>query len=44
MIEGGAAPAAGNLDLMLFQRGETNEDTTQSEIRPGQADPGGWEF
>ncbi len=44
MIEGGAAPAAGNLDLMLFQRGETDENTTQREIRPGQADSGGWEF
>jgi hypothetical protein len=44
MYESEAAPAAGNLDLMLFQRGETNGETSQSEIRPGQADPGGWEF
>ncbi len=44
MNEGEAASAAGNLDLMLFQRGDTDEETTQSEIRPGQADPGGWEF
>ncbi len=43
MDEGSAAPAE-DIDLMLFQRGETDEDTTQSEIRPGQADPGGWEF
>jgi hypothetical protein len=42
--EGEAAAAAGNLDLVLFQCGETDEGTTQSEIRPGQADPGGWEF
>ncbi len=42
MIEGETALAAGNLDLMLFQRGETDEDNSQSEIRPGQAGPGGW--
>jgi hypothetical protein len=35
---------AGNIDLMLFQRGEADEATSQSEIRPGQQDPGGWEL
>jgi hypothetical protein len=44
MIGGGAAPAAGNLDLMLFQRGGTDEDNAQSEIRPGQVNPGGWGY
>ncbi len=31
--EGGAAPAAEDLDLMLFQRGGTDEDNAQNEIR-----------
>ncbi len=29
LTEGGAAPAAENLDLMLFQRGETDEDNCE---------------
>jgi hypothetical protein len=33
-----------DIDLMLFQRGEQNENTTRSEIRPGQGGPGGWEI
>jgi hypothetical protein len=37
-----AASSTEDIDLMLFQRGETDEDNTQSEIRQGQADPGGW--
>ena len=44
MTEGGAAPAAEDLDLMLFQRGEADGETSQSEIRPGQQGPGGWEL
>ncbi len=43
MEEGSAAPAE-DIDLMLFQRGGTDGETSQSEIRQGQADPGGWEF
>ncbi len=31
-------------DLMLFQREGTDEDNSQSEIRPGQEGPGGWTF
>ena len=31
-------------DLMLFQRGEPDGEPSQSEIRPGQQGPGGWEF
>jgi hypothetical protein len=42
--EGGAAPAAEDLDLMFFHRGETDEANSQSEIRPSQADPGGWDI
>ena len=42
MNEGQAANAE-NIDLMLFQRGEADAETSQSEIRPGQQDPGGWE-
>jgi hypothetical protein len=44
MVEGSAAPAEDIDLLMLFQRGETDGETSHSEIRPGQADPGGWEF
>jgi hypothetical protein len=44
VMEEGEAASAEDHDLMLFQRGETDVDTTQSEIRPDQADPGGWEF
>ena len=32
------------IDLMLFQRGETDGEPSQSEIRPGQQGPGGWQF
>ena len=42
--EGGAATAAEDIDLMLFQRGEADGDNSQSETRPGQEGPGGWEF
>ena len=35
---------AGDIDLMLFQRGEADRATSHSEIRPGQQDPGGWEY
>ena len=31
------------IDLMLFQRGEADGEPSQSEIRPGQQGPGGWE-
>jgi hypothetical protein len=43
MNEGQPADA-GDIDLTLFQRGEADGETSQSEIRPGQQDPGGWEF
>ncbi len=43
MDEGSTAPAE-DIDLMLFQRGETDGETSQSETRPGQVIPGGWEF
>jgi hypothetical protein len=33
-----------NIDLMLFQREEADGETSQSEIRPGQQGPGGWEL
>ncbi len=33
-----------DIDLVLFQRGETVDDNSQSEIRPGQEGPGGWVF
>ena len=36
-----AASSTEDNDLMLFQRGETDEDNSQSEIRPGQEGPGG---
>ena len=32
------------IDLALFQRGEADGEPSQSEIRPGQRDPGGWHF
>ena len=32
------------IDLTLFQRGEADGEPSQSEIRPGQQDPGGWQF
>ncbi len=37
-----AASSTEDIDLMLFQRGETDGETSQSEIRPGQEGPGGW--
>jgi hypothetical protein len=41
----GQSAHAGNIDLiMLFQRGEADGETSQSEIRPGQQGPGGWEL
>jgi hypothetical protein len=39
-----ATSSAEDTDLMLFQRGGTDEDNSQSEIRPGQEGPGGWVF
>jgi hypothetical protein len=39
-----ASSSTEDIDLMLFQRGETNRETSQNEIRPGQAGPGGWVF
>jgi hypothetical protein len=42
--ESGAASAAEDIDLTLWQRGATDGDNSQSEIRPGQDGPGGWEF
>ena len=43
--EGQPAEVVDNgIDLMLFQRGETDGETSQSEIRPGQQGPGGWEL
>ena len=42
--EGGAATAAENIDLPLWQRGAIDEDNTQSETRPGQDGPGGWDI
>ena len=42
--ESGAATAAEETDLLLWQRGATDGDNSQSEIRPGQDGPGGWEF
>jgi hypothetical protein len=42
--EGGAATAAEDIDLTLWERGATDGDNSQSEIRPGQDGPGGWEF
>ncbi len=41
MDVGSTAPAE-DIDLMLFQCGETDGEASQSEIRPGQAGPGGW--
>jgi hypothetical protein len=40
----GQAASAEDVDLMLFQRGEADGANSQSEIRPGQQDPCGWEF
>ena len=37
--ESGAATAAEDIDLTLWQRGATDGDNSQSETRPG-----GWEF
>ncbi len=42
--EGEAAIAAEDIDLTLWQRGATDEDNTQSETRPGQDGPGGWDI
>jgi hypothetical protein len=42
--ESGAATAAENIDLMLFQRGEADGDNSQIETRPGQDGPGGWDI
>jgi len=42
--EDGAANAAEDIDLRLWQSGATDGDNSQSEIRPGQDGPGGWEF
>ncbi len=43
--EGQPAEAVDNgIDLMLFQRGETDGETSQSKIRPGQQGPGGWDL
>ena len=39
-----ATSSTEDTDLMLFQRGGTDEDNSQSEIRPGQEGPGGWVF
>jgi hypothetical protein len=39
-----AEEAYNNIDLTLFQRGEADGEPSQSEIRPGQQGPGGWEF
>jgi hypothetical protein len=39
-----ATSSAEDIDLTLFQRGGTDEDNSQSEIRPGQEGPGGWVF
>ncbi len=36
--------SAEDIDLVLFERGETVETTSQSEIRPGQEGPSGWTF
>ena len=45
MVMNEGQPAdAGDIDLMLFQRVEADAETSQSEIRPGQQDPGGWEY
>jgi len=42
--ENGAASAAEDIDLTLWERGATDGDNSQSETRPGQDGPGGWEF
>ncbi len=44
VVEGGghASSSAEDIDLVLFEGGETVETNSQSEIRPGQDGPGGW--
>jgi hypothetical protein len=43
--EGQPAEVVDNgIDLALFQRGEADGEPSQSEIRPGQQGPGGWEL
>jgi hypothetical protein len=37
-----ASSSVEGIDLVLFNRGETDETTSQSEICPGQEGPGGW--
>ncbi len=39
-----ASSSAEDIDLTLWQRGATDGDNSQSEIRPGQDGPGGWKF
>ncbi len=39
-----ASSSAEDIDLLLFECGETVETNSQSEIRPGQGGPGGWVF
>jgi hypothetical protein len=39
-----ASSSAEDIDLVLFERGETVETNSQSEIRPGQEGPDGWVF
>jgi hypothetical protein len=37
-----ASSSAEDIDLRLWQSGATDEDNAQSETRPGQNGPGGW--
>ncbi len=39
-----ASSSAEDVDLTLWHRGATDEDNSQSETRPGQDGPGGWEL
>ncbi len=39
-----ASSSAEDIDLVLFERGETVESNSHSEIRPGQRGPGGWDI
>ncbi len=39
-----ASSSTEDIDLVPFQRGETDEDNSQREIRPGREGPGGWVF
>jgi hypothetical protein len=39
-----ASSSAEDIDLTLWQRGDTDEDNSQSETRPGQDGPGGWDI